>query len=168
MTSKRDLGPILAIAGAVVVVAAVIAGFIAVGGPGDARDRRLDEMTLGRMSNIVAAAQCAFTLEGAAPPDLAGLSAAMDRVTQRAATDDRGCDVYGSTPLADDVEYSRLADDRIHLCGDFRRPFDPDNKRPGTYTGRPQGRFSQLSKAHPAGRHCYEIQLVKAPAIPAN
>ena len=46
----RNLGPVLALTGAGIAVVAVIAGFIAVGGPGDARERRLDGITMNRIS----------------------------------------------------------------------------------------------------------------------
>jgi hypothetical protein len=166
MTSKRNLGPPLALAGLGVVVVAVVAGFVAVGGPGDARDRRLDDMTLSQVANVAAAAQCGFALDGTVPADMAGLRAAIDRAAQRGVTADKGCDIYGGTPLPDDVEYSRLADDRIRACASFRRPYDPEDQQPRRYGGPLPGRFPELSAPRPAGRHCYEIQLVKPAPLP--
>jgi hypothetical protein len=162
----RDWGPPLAIAGLIVAILAVIAGFIAVGGPGDARDRRLDETTMDHVSNIAAAARCALTAESKIPNDLAGLRAAMDR----AGTPNRAamkCDLYGTMPLDGDVEYSRLADNRIRLCANFRRPYDPGDRRnnPFGYRG---VRFAEFSAPRPAGRHCYELTLSAAPPDPAR
>src|SRR5690606_13319608 len=75
MTSKRDLGPALGVTGAIVAAAAVIAGFIVVGGPGDARAERFDEMTMQRMRTITEAARCVMTVSGSAPATRADLVA---------------------------------------------------------------------------------------------
>jgi len=167
MTSKRDLGPPLALAGLAVVVVAVIAGFIAVGGPGDARDQRLDAMTTGRIMNIASAANCAFTLDGAAPANTAAVRSAIERAGQRS-PDGGVCDIYGSLPLNNQVEYSRLANDRIRVCSEFRRPYEPEAARETSYPNPRGNRFPELDAPRPAGHHCYDIQLVKPLPIPLN
>src|SRR5690349_21276273 len=70
MTSKRNLGPVLAIAGAVIAIVAVIAGFILIGGPGDARERRLDEMTMNRITGAISTVQCAYNATGFVPTSI--------------------------------------------------------------------------------------------------
>ncbi|HEV7693515.1 MAG TPA: hypothetical protein VGO52_21960 [Hyphomonadaceae bacterium] len=166
MTSKRDLGPPLALAGLAVVVVAVIAGFIAVGGPGDARDRRLDEMTTTHLHDVANAAQCAFSFKGTAPGDMSEIRNALAEAI-KASPNRTACDAFTlETPLSG-ADYTRIADNRIRLCADFRRPYDPDGTGTNRYLASRSGVFPELLAARPAGHHCYEILLV-ASSKPAN
>ncbi|HEY7800966.1 MAG TPA: hypothetical protein VIA80_19515 [Hyphomonadaceae bacterium] len=162
MTSKRDLGPILAIVGGVIVLAAVIAGFIVIGGPGDARDQRLDAQTTARLDQVAAMAQCAFALKGQTPKDLAEMRAAI-RDALKANPDIPACNRYTLDSDFPGADYTRIADDRIRLCGEFRRSFDPDQQSAFDRMQRYE-RFPELLAARPSGKHCYDIQLVKPDA----
>ena len=172
MTSKRNLGPILAIAGSAVAIAAVITGFVLVGGPGDARDRRLDEIVQGRINNVVVVVQCAFDATGEAPMSLA----AAKSTPRPAGTDNayplcQGNDVngfevgQGLQPAGHgDITYNRTGPARIDVCGNFRAPLKKGEA--GYYAGMGYI-YPQLEDARPKGVHCYTIDLIKAPANPS-
>lgn len=171
MTSKRNLGPILAMAGAAIVGAAVVAGFIAVGGPGDARDRRLDEQTMGKIMSSTEIAQCAFNVSAAAPasPEEAtqifARSAAAGKqqnCSQELRIDLKDMVKTGGQPTAPgDVVYEKLGKDRIRLCGNFRRPFDPSRPPPESYGGWRDVFYPNWRQPRPnSGVYCYNIDLV--------
>ena len=176
MTSKRDLGPLLAIAGGTVVVAAVIAGFLAVGGPGDARDRRLDNLTMTKIETLADGAQCAYSWSGKTFETAEEVLAAVDKVLGSGG--EFACRHFSSN-LRDvafgrdarpgnpgDVTYALLDDSHIRVCGNFRRPFDPDRAYPYTFGYQPDGP-TEFSRPRPAGVHCYEIKLVERARDPA-
>ncbi len=172
MTSSRDLGPPLAIAGGAIVLAAMIAGFIVVGGPGDARDRRLDDMTADRIASSAQLAQCAYVTTGKPPATLAEASAtaARDPATPGARCGDFHSDrtltaISAGDPQAPgDVTYTVVDPTHVRLCGIFRSAVDGKTPRisPSAWVSWPE-----LGQARPAGRHCYELQL-KEPPPPAS
>jgi hypothetical protein len=167
MTRRRDLGPALAIAGAAIALASTIAGFVLVGGPGDTRDRRLDEMTMTELHEVAATARCAFVLEGKTFASMDEMRIAIGRLTNASPNGRVDCEMYAIDTVVSATEYSRISDDRIRLCATFRRPTQnspPDQIDP-TLRGAQWGYFPELAEARPAGRHCYDIQLVRpAPA----
>jgi hypothetical protein len=169
MTSKRDpkgrdWGPPLAIAGAVVVIGAVIAGFIAVGGPGDARAKRLDNMTMERIASSVQLAQCAFMTNGQAPETIA--EALTVPAQNSVAPGDRCGDFQTDRALRDvragqpekpgDVTYNIVNANRVRLCGFFRTSFSRTEARfsPSAWISWPE-----LEQDRPAGQFCYELEL---------
>lgn len=111
MTSKHNLGPVIALTGAGIAVAAVIAGFILVGGPGDARERRLDDMTMQRISSVTQTAQCVFNVTGAAPVSIEEMHTVAMRAAASGKTDACG---YGAPQLA--------SDSKVQTGGPHRRP----------------------------------------------
>jgi hypothetical protein len=155
---KRDLGPLLAIAGGVVVLGAVTWGFIAVGGPGDARARRIDDMTLTKVSNIATLAQCAVNTGQDPPKSLADIRRLEG---QNFPPDNFGrCNPFPSGPLdrLGDIEYSAPQENRIRICATFLRPSTED----GRSYGYGFGDFPELKKDRPAaGHHCYDIRLIR-------
>lgn len=177
MTSKRspqgrEWGMPLALTGLGLVVAAVIAGFIAVGGPGDARDRRLDEMTMGRIHDVLNISQCAFNGTGTTP-------ASIDEARQTQGWLNRGntpgaCSLNtrpdqvpvstGASPARQgDVTYERKSTDQIRICGNFRRPSNPhDNFCNGICVR--DSPYAELLEPRPkAGVHCFDIKVVTPP-----
>ncbi len=171
MTSKRSLGPILAMAGAAIVGAAVVAGFIAIGGPGDARDRRLDEMMIGKMTDVANIAQCAFNATGvvsASIEDAAKTRGWLDpdvapELCSFGTTTEHRTVSSGAEPgAAGDVSYAALPPNRIKVCGNFRRPSTAtDTECRGICYGR-RSYPELLEPRLTAGQHCYEIQLAAA------
>lgn len=169
MTQKRDLGPLLALAGGAIAIAAVIAGFVVVGGPGDTRDRRLDERTksaVGIAFNIV---QCAFNGSGAAP---ATIDAAMRSEGWTSKPENRtSCATLeleeqhivssGHPSRSDQVSYEALSPTRVRICAFFKRP-DEGRDCPGCYVG---DSYDGLFAARSAGLHCYEIEMVAQPVV---
>jgi len=163
MTRNRDLGPPLAIAGAAIAIVAVIAGFIVIGGPGDARDRRLDEMTMTELHEVAATARCAFVLEGKTFASIDEMRIAIGRLTNPSPNARVDCEMYAIDNVISATEYSRISDNRIRLCATFRRPTQkspPDQIDPTPRVAQ-WGYFVELAEARPAGRRCYDIQLVR-------
>jgi hypothetical protein len=175
MTSKRDLGPAVALVGGVVILAAVIAGFLAIGGPGDARDQRLDYLTMSRIEALADGAQCAYswsekTFETAEEVRLATdkiLGSNGEFACRHFSSNLRNIAVgAGANPdNPGDVTYSLMDDNHIRVCGNFRRPFDPD--RPRSYAFGYQDDTFEFSRPRPAGVYCYEIELVERARDPA-
>lgn len=179
MTSRRDLGPPLAIAGGVAVVAAVIAGFVAVGGPGDARDQRLDNLTMLKIEALVGGAQCAYSWSGKTFETAEEVRVAIDKIV--GSNGEFACRQFSSS-LQDvvlgrgdrpenpgDVTYVLTDDKHIRVCGNFRRSFDPGRAPPYPF-GYQTGTSTEFSRPRPAGVYCYEIELVERardPAMPA-
>jgi hypothetical protein len=162
MTSRRDLGPILAIAGLIVVAGAVIAGFIAVGGPGDARARRFDDRTMQKISGVASMAQCSYTRTGAAPKTLDEVKSIDARPLSVPLSECTYVDPILLKDL-DGIDYAPVDTNHIRVCADFRRP--TDKRRPGYPTW--QGEFSAFNEDRPqAGRHCFEIPLVERRSPP--
>lgn len=164
MTSKRDLGPILAITGAAIAIVAVIAGFIVIGGPGDARDRRLDEMTMQRVYTVAKMANCAFILDGAAPAEISDARARIAEAA-RANPNQTACDFF--TPDSDmpGAAYSRLDENHIRVCGNFRRPYDLGSNDVLERMNSSYAEFPELLEPRPAGQHCYDLELTQSEAV---
>lgn len=168
MTRRRNLGPILAIAGAAIALASIIAGFVLVGGPGDTRDRRIDHNRLAAVAQIAEIAEianCAYALTKVAPESVA---VALETIARRTHDpQDYRCSGFDGritlpTPL---VEYRKLDASHIELCQTFLRP-DPNPPRindpdyPDVIY--PEGPFGWRDLDVPrssAGRFCYQVEL---------
>ncbi len=167
MINQRNLGPILAAAGAALAAAAIIAGFIITGGPGDARDQRLDGLTVDDLHKVFNVVQCAYNGSGVAP---ATIDAAM-KAQGRIAKDEplQSCDLgiephdiavsSGRTPSnPGDLSYEATGKDTVTFCANFRRPGDGQHY---TEYG-PRRPTSIFRDPHPAGVHCYDITLTES------
>ncbi len=166
MTSKRDLGPILAAIGGVAILGAIIWGFIAVGGPGDARAKRLDGLLFRQIVQTANDAQCAFLADGKAPSSIEEAMASARRAEKTnksslcSGFDPFTVSVQGSSRT--NVDYVRLDDSRVELCGDFRLPTSSKAVEENAYTS--QFVFLELMKQRTkAGRYCYELDLARLP-----
>jgi hypothetical protein len=179
MTSRRDLGPVLAIAGGGVVVAAVIVGFVAVGGPGDARDQRLDNLTMLKIEALADSAQCVYSWSEKSFETVEELQAAVGKILGsngefpcRQFSSNIHDVAFGSGASPEnpgDVSYALIDDSHIRVCGNFRRSFDPDRALPYPFGYRTDAP-TEFSRSRPAGVYCYEIELVERardPAMPA-
>jgi hypothetical protein len=162
MTGKRDLGPILALAGSGIALAAVIAGFLITGGPGDARDRRLDGMVQSHMYNLTTMAACAYAVDGAIPASREALEIVVEQVWPHD-TSNIDCSTrdYPHTPETA-VEYSRIDASTLKLCGTFRLPA-AEQKSTHFFM-----RFPVLRRARPAGYECYELDVSVIPRTPSR
>ncbi len=181
MTGKRDLGPIIALAGGALTLVAVIAGFIIIGGPGDARDRRLDEMTMQHVSALANGVECARRLSGKMPETPSDIidSVSINRLSAEAA----GCGTFiyeGERLLRgwQSLEYEVLQDRNVRICAVFVRPSPSFSNELITVHGPDLSwryGFRELDVARQsAGRHCYEIaipdygqRITVPPALPA-
>ena len=170
MTRRPSLGRALALAGAGIAAAAVIAGFIVIGGPGDARNTRLDGMTEWRIKSVVDVIQCAFNTTGAAPESYE----AAKKVPNSSTSVGSGfvvCEDYPDDPAFDvgssdqpaapgDISYVVTGPTQVKLCGNFRTSADkrvPESS--GQYGG--SATYRQLIEPRPAGVHCYVLDLIK-------
>lgn len=175
MTSKRNLGPVLALTGAGIAVAAVIAGFILVGGPGDARERRLDSATMNRVYDAVTVAQCSLNITGAAPQSIEEAHKLTPPPTQEIPVPQpcgSNAPVHSQITTGEypaglgDVVYRAMNTTEIRVCASFRRPFSEGDNR--EYYGQRFGPYHQLDEPHPAGVHCYDVQLFKGADMPTK
>jgi len=158
LTKKADhVGAALAAIAAVAVVAAVIAGFLAVGGPDEARAKRLDAAQLQDIAQIASMAQCAFGVDGKAPATQAELRVAR----LRSGTGYSPCEQLRrmNAPDFTSVSYRALSSDRVELCTTFLTTITQDDLT--TYPVLAINDFPELSAPHPTGHHCYAIQLHK-------
>lgn len=163
MTRKRDLGPIFLGAGLTVALAAVVAGFLAIGGPGTNRAERLDADTRESLNFLAGYATCIFVATGEAPETLENLLDASNDPQLTAVH--QYCDSNGylydqrinALEYSDDVEYEHIDASSIRLCANFILPLGAyEERRPPGYPWE----IDQLSRPHNAtGRHCFDIDL---------
>jgi len=167
MTPARNLGPLLAAGFGVLTLGAAIAGLLITGGPGQTRDRRLDDMTLEHIGSLSAGVECAVRFSGQTPAtkdEIFGLIA-----KQRLAAEGGGCglyvhDVSNLLRSWQDLDYQRLSDRRYSVCASFRLsgtgPDELSTGREWSYAA------PELLQPRPApGRHCYEISLPEFPDV---
>lgn len=116
-----------------VVLAAVVAGFLVLGTPGDARKETLDRKRVEDLSNLSSA------LSGAT-----ALPASIEEVRRRAYWKSFGKDPETGEPYG----YRRIASDRFELCATFS-------------TAVTESDLESYRKewAHPAGPACFEFEL---------
>lgn len=172
MTRQRNLGPALALTGAGIAAAAIIAGFIIVGGPGDARDKRLDHQRLAAVARLAALSSCAFTVTGTAPQDLETALKTLRETTGVREMDQ--CSYLDGTRVTSDdrVEYRPIDASHVEICQTFQRAeaepplYNDPNYADVIYADGPFG-FEELNVKRPnAGRFCYTIALRKlAPPV---
>jgi hypothetical protein len=122
-------------AAAAVVVVAVVAGLVLLGSPADQRARRLDDRRLEDLRGTAAAVDLYWTRNGRLPrsleelpPELGPAAATRDPETGEA------------------YVYEIIGDDRYRLCATFERDSSAEAWGP-----------RRDFWAHPAGRHCFEI-----------
>lgn len=166
MLNSRDLGPMLAIAAAVVAVIAIIAGFVVIGGPGHTRDRRLDEITQGKLNTVLDVVQCAFNATNLAPLTFEAAKATRPNhlepnagpPTCGATPDNRFTVVEGESPAVGEVTYEVTSVSRIKLCANYRVEGGGPNQ---AYASSYGAFYPQIDRARPGGVECYEIDLVR-------
>jgi hypothetical protein len=160
---KLDLGGWIVIAGAAAVVAAVIAGYLAIDSPGEARALRLDAQRLSAMQRIATAAQCAYTFTDRVPSSIEEIRA--DFLERRVAVAGANCTSVQFTPAeVESISYAADGEEHIVLCAEFRRPSPPAAEaRPlDGYSYAAPTDFPEFQAPRAAaGRHCYRIRLVK-------
>lgn len=158
---KLDLGAWIVGIGAAIVVAAVVAGYLAVPDPGEARALRLDAARLETMQRIATGAQCAYTFTDRVPASMAEIR--NDFLEHRVAVAVGNCGAVPFTPAEEGtVSYEAEGAEHIVLCAEFRRPSPPQpaGEAPTRYDG--SAEFPELLEPRAAaGRHCYRVRLVK-------
>jgi hypothetical protein len=167
MTSKRDLGPILAVAGAAIAMIAVIVGFIIIGGPGDARDKRIDHGRLAEIALAAGMASCVYSLTGEAPASLAEAFEVTARISRvdRPNSDCAGFTHGPALSSAPDAEYRKIDASHVEVCQTFvRAESDPprynDPNYPDVFYMNGPFNWPELSAPRPtAGRFCYALDL---------
>jgi hypothetical protein len=135
----------------------------------EARDRGLDNLTLGRINDVLNITQCAFNGKEAAPASISEARSIRGWLADE--TMHQACDLgttpeqvpvqSGSKPEAPgDVSYEPLSSTKIRICGNFRRP---SNERgcQGICVGDRQP-YAEFYQARPrAGIFCYDLHLLK-------
>lgn len=164
MNRRPDPRPWIAGVGAVAVVGAVVAGYLAIDTPGQVRAQRLDEARLETLRKIAAGAQCAYTFTGRAPASLDQIR--TDFLERRIAVAGGGCTVFElPAEEAQTVSYRPAGADHVILCAEFSRPSPRDEA--SDYVRAPGG-FPEFAEPRPAaGRHCYRVRLVNQSAAEA-
>lgn len=174
--SKRNLGPVLALTGAGIAIAAVIAGFIAVGGPGQARDERLDLFTEGHLFTTVEVLHCAFESSGGIP---ASFQEALDtpKKNPKPTADGPNCGQtqrtkdftveLGTLPSIGKISYEAITPTSVQTCANFRsRQVRESGGDWGTEGELDINRaYPELVAPRPAGIRCYDIDLTKTGPI---
>jgi len=160
LTKKLDLGAIIAGLSALVVVGAVVAGLIAVGGPGDARALRLDALMLRDMQSIATAAECVYTFKNKVPASTEEIRTGM---AQRPSNMVGTCDQLYRRPRNEAaIAYSVENADHIRLCATFQRATPPEGQTAPIPYDSPVTDFPELQEPrNAAGRHCYVVHLQK-------
>ena len=139
-------------------------------GADEARDRQLDELTLGRVNDVLNITQCAFNGAGVAAGTISEARNVQGWLVDEGAS--QTCDLgttaaqvpvqAGSNPAAPgDVSYEALSANTIRICGNFRRPSAARGECRGICAGERQP-YAEFEQARPsAGPFCYELQLLK-------
>lgn len=120
------------------VVAAIALGLYTIGTPADARARRLDERRVRALQVIAGSIDQYWRDRGQLPPSIAELMRDPRSVSETK-------DPVSGQPFA----YRIAGERRYELCADFAREA----------SGLPESR----QWAHPAGRHCFELEVHERP-----
>lgn len=139
-----------------VVLGAVVLGFIVAGSPQRARELRADAERLQDFEQIRSGINNFFTAEGVLPKSLDELKASGRLFAPEATLAD---------PLTKEpYGYRALTDTTFELCATFSAPSEPADRgdaRPmPAYPAAPPGKETFVSWDHPAGRHCFTIEAV--------
>ena len=135
-----------AVGAAVAVVAAVIAGMVALGSPADQRARRLDQARLDDLRSLANGIEHEWGQNRALPRSLDELPAGFGQRRRDPAT-------------GEPYEYAVLAENRYRLCATFDRDDTEDVERP--WTG--LDHVTATIWNHGSGRYCYELEASSRP-----
>jgi hypothetical protein len=154
MTRRPDLGGPIIIVAVVAIVASIAAGLWVVGGPGTARDRRLDkalQMDVRRVANI---AHCAYLVSGDAPSSIDDGFLTLRKSPDAAQA--AGCSYFEDTAPSN-VSYERLSENGIRVCATFLRSISASAARRPYYGS---DTFPELRvERESGGPHCYDVTL---------
>ena len=163
MTSKANLTAFIPWIGGAVVIAAIVAGYLTVGSPDDARAYQLDDLRMQTMNAMANVARCAYTATDTLPGSIQEL-----RTTARTLASSERCLAVRAQPgLLDEtngVSYARDDASHIQLCAAFARPTRPDPNRNALDPSMAflSGYFPELDERRSAaGRHCFHIAITK-------
>ena len=135
---RRGLGFWLVGAAAVVVVGAIVAGLLVIGGPGEARLDKLDTARLDDLRAIDRATEQVWERTGTLPPSLDSLAAASHLTSDQLVDPETG----------ESYSYRILLDSTAEVCATFAKESDASEER--------AIEWSDIG-GHPAGRHCYTL-----------
>jgi hypothetical protein len=132
---KLSLGTGILVVATAVVVVSVVAGIVVVGSPAEGRLEQLDSGRMEDLRGIMSAIDFTFAMDSVLPPSLDDLA---ENPRMKVNTLDPG--------TLRPYEYRVLDDDSYELCATFDRE-----------GSEPEGRAATAFWAHPAGRHCFEL-----------
>lgn len=115
------------------VAAAIVAALVVLGPPREHRARRMDERRVDDLTSLGRATDLYWSRHGKLPANLGDLAP------------EPGWDLATQDPETQQLyEYRVLGDDRYELCARFQQP-----------SARPSPTFW----SHPAGRHCFALEV---------
>ncbi len=173
MTQKRDnLGWLLAGALVTAVVGGSVAGLMVIGGPGEARTKKIDTAKLQLLINVETQLYCHYLAEDEFPVDQASLERLMTNgvesdepekstMIEQACGRSRYTSRYATNLPDEGFDYRLTEDRRPEVCVEFgRSPREPKVSHPF----RARTMFAKLSDLPDTpGRHCFV-----APANPLS
>lgn len=139
-----------------VVLGAVVLGFIVAGSPQRARELRADSERVQDLEQIRNGINNFFTVEGVLPESLDELKASGRLFSPETVLSD---------PLTKEpYSYRLLTDTTFEMCATFSLPSEPADRGgerfSPAYPAGPPGKETFVSWDHPAGRHCFTIEAV--------
>jgi type II secretory pathway pseudopilin PulG len=138
-------GSLLVAIAVIVVIAALVAGLIAIGPPSVERQRRLDTTRVENLAAIETSIIAYVRLRKTLPKDLTTLSQESGFSVKR--TDPQSGAAY---------EYQVLGSDTYRLCAQFAADVDPQQMGAAEAYGLPSGMFGRNTWSHGAGRQCFD------------
>lgn len=143
------------LAALLVVLGAVVLGFIVAGSPQRARELRADAERLQDLEQIRSGINNFFTVEGILPESLDELKASGRLfLPETVLSDPLTKEPYGYRPLTDTT---------FEMCATFSLPGEPAERgemRPMPMYPVPLGKGTFVSWDHPTGRHCFTIEAI--------
>ena len=156
MTSKPSLGALLLGGAAIASLGAVIAGFIAIGGPGKARNERIDRETRNTIIHLTDRAECVYQRTGSVPVSITGLTNDYDPSNYQDVETECRYQTQTANNLNEviarsGIEYERVDVSTVSFCADFLE------REPSPLV--PYWRPAFNEPRTEAGGHCYEIDF---------
>jgi hypothetical protein len=147
MTDRKTSGFWFAVAATVLVVTALVAGVVVVGGPGEARLERLDEARRNDLQEIERTLRNRWRSGQPTPATLADLTPGASPEFDSVVVPDPSAGHLHDPVTGEPYAYRALSDSRAEVCATFALPYS----RPSPYLN------GSTITAHPAGRACFTL-----------
>lgn len=161
--ARPRLGPTLAVAATIAVLAAVAAGLFLIENPTTERGFRIDAQRVQDLDALAHAIDCHWTLQSALPPDLDALTSRMARLSGERPIDGRCVPARMTDPETDDpYRYRILSDAMFELCATFA------GTSPNSPAAAPGPRSGAVARTwtHGAGTQCFSLAATRISVTP--